>query len=537
MSHEELRATHQRLKAEVAELLKADASKETENPALRQLLEQLQTLTQEYDEKLTEAEAQIAELKRELFGPKTDRLTPEQQDQLSKLNQDLESEDQRPDAASDGVLDEDEEDEKKKKLRRHTRRRGVRHPLPAHLETETITIEPELSPCPCCGMMPERIGEEVTEEIDFIPAKLIKRRIVRPKYAYRCGEAGVPIAPLPPRLVPQSRLGLGLAVHVVLARYDDHLSFYRLEQQFQERHGIIIPRQQMIQWAEHIATWLRPIYDAMWKAMFGGGYLQIDETPVNVLDPDVQGKAARGFLWFYAVPDGDVILEFDRSRGMAPVRKRLQGFVGTIQTDAYEVYQSLERKAADIQRIACLAHVRRYFLKAAKENLPAAVWFITQIRLLYRIENEIRDLTPQQHRDLRLHEAPPIWRTMRARAEELKPLLLPKSTLGKAVNYFINEYEALQGYLRDGRYEIDNNLIENSIRPTAVGRRRWLFIGHPEAGWRSAVIYSILVSLRRRGINPLEYLTDVFARLPRAKTSDIHDLMPANWKPQPVNTS
>ena len=280
MSHEELRAAHQRMKAQLAEILNADASKETENPALRQLLEQLQTLTQEYDEKLTEAEAQIAELKRELFGPKADRLTPEQQEQLSKLNQDLESEAQRPDAASDGVLDDDEEDEKEKKLRRSARRRGVRHPLPAHLETETITIEPELSPCPCCGMMPERIGEEVTEEIDFIPAKLIKRRIVRPKYAYRCGEAGVAIAPLPPRLVPQSRLGLGLAVHVVLTRFDDHLSFYRLEQQFQERHGIVIPRQQMIQWAEHIATWLRPIYDAMWKAMLGGGYLQIDETPV-----------------------------------------------------------------------------------------------------------------------------------------------------------------------------------------------------------------------------------------------------------------
>ena len=116
-------------------------------------------------------------------------------------------------------------------------------------------------------------------------------------------------------------------------------------------------------------------------------------------------------------------------------------------------------------------------------------------------------------------------------------MILPKSTLGKAVNYFINEYEALMGYLRDGQYEIDNNLIENSIRPTAVGRRRWLFIGHPDAGWRSAVLYSILVSLRRRGINPLEYLTDVLGRLPQAKTTDIQCLLPANWKPQPQNSS
>jgi transposase len=377
----------------------------------------------------------------------------------------------------------------------------------------------------------------VTEEVDLVPAKIIRRRIVRPKYAYRCGEAGVAIAPLPPRLIPQSRLGLGLAVYILLARFDDHLSYYWLEQQFRERHGLVIPRQQMVQWVEHIATWLRPICEAMWQAMLVGGYLQIDETPVKVLDPEVKGKAARGYLWFYAVPGGDVILEFDPSRGLAPVRKRLTGFVGTIQTDAYEVYQSLERKETDVQRIACLAHARRYFLKAVKENLAAAVWFITRIRSLYRIEDEIRYLPPMGRYEQRQQKAPEIWKTMKIRADELKPLLLPQSTLGKAVNYFINEYEALKGYLRDGRFEIDNNLVENSIRPTAIGRKRWLFIGHPDAGWRSAVIYSIIVSCRRRGINPQEYLTDVLGRLPSAKTSEIQELMPANWKPRPVNSS
>jgi hypothetical protein len=293
----------------------------------------------------------------------------------------------------------------------------------------------------------------------------------------------------------------------------------------------------MLQWAEHIATWLVPIYDAMWKAMFASGYLQVDETPVKVLDPEVKGKAARGYLWFYAVPGGDVILEFNSSRGLEPVRKRLAGFTGTIQTDAYEVYQSLERKETDIQRIGCLAHARRYILKAVQENLSAAVWFITQIRSLYRIEGEIRGLEPQQRYEQRLQRAPALWEAMKARADELKPLMLPKSTLGKAINYFINDYEALKGYLRDGRYEIDNNLIENSIRPTAVGRRRWLFIGHPDAGWRSAVIFSIIVSCRRRSINPLEYMTDVLRRLPTAKTRDIQDLLPANWKPPTLQSS
>jgi transposase len=231
--------------------------------------------------------------------------------------------------------------------------------LPVVLETETVTLEPESKICPHCGLEPQRIGEEVSEEFDLIPAKLIRRRTVRPKLACRCGQAGVAIAPLPPRLIPQSKLGLGLAVYIVLARYDDHLSFYALERIFWERHGVEIPRQQMVQWVEHIAEWLRPIYDAMWAEMKAGGYLQIDETPVKVLDPEVQGKAAQGYLWFFSVPRGDVLLEFSRSRGQRVVRQRLAGFPGTMQTDAYEVYEAVERKEDTLQRIGCLAHSRR----------------------------------------------------------------------------------------------------------------------------------------------------------------------------------
>jgi transposase len=399
------------------------------------------------------------------------------------------------------------------------------------LETETVTIEPAEKLCPGCGKPLEQIGEEVSEEIDLIPAKLIRRRTVRPKYACRCGEAGVQIAPLPPRLIPQSRLGLGLATHILLSRFDDHLSFYRLEQQFRERHGIAIARQQMVQWVEQIACWLRPIYDAMWRQMLAGGYLQVDETPVRVLDPNVEGKAARGYLWFYAVPGGDVILDFDRSRALKVVRQRLEDFTGTIQTDAYEVYQSLERRESRIGRIGCLAHSRRRFYAALQQHFPVAVWFISQIRFLYQIEDEARELAPAERHAFRQQRSLAIWEALKAKAMQLQPQLLPKSTLGSAIRYFIDEYDALTGYLRDGRFEIDNNLIENSIRPSAVGKKRWLFIGHPEAGWRSAVIYSIIVSCRRRGMNPQDYLTDILNRLPMAKTSDIQDLVPAHWKP------
>ncbi len=501
MNPEELRAEYERLKALTAKL-------EAENSQLR--------------EQLKEAQLLIAQLRRELFGPKADKLTPEQEEQLNALSEDLQREAQRPGSVSDQVLEWED---------RATRRRRARHPLPEHLETETITIEPEEKTCPGCGKPLERIGEEVSEEIDLIPAKLIRRRTVRPKYACRCGEAGVKIAPLPPRLIPQSRLGLGLATHILLSRFDDHLSFYRLEQQFRERHGTVISRQQMVQWVEQIAAWLRPVYDAIWRHMLAGGYLQVDETPVRVLDPDVEGKAARGYLWFYAVPGGDVILDFDRSRALRVVQQRLQDFTGTIQTDAYEVYQSLERKESRIERIGCLAHSRRRFYAALQQNLPEAVWFISQIRHLYQIEYEARDLTAPERHSLRQQSAPPIWEALKTKAAELQPKCLPQSTLGTAIRYFLDEYHALTGYLHDGRFQIDNNLIENSIRPSAVGRRRWLFIGHPDAGWRSAVIYSIIVSCRRRGINPQDYIADLLRRLPAQKINEIEELTPANWKP------
>jgi transposase len=517
MSHDELLAEYERLKA-LAERLQA------ENVTLQQ---QIQAQKEEYEQRLAEAQAQIEELRKQLFGPKAEHLTPEQEEQLKQLNQDLQDEAQRPAPVSDEIL----QDEDRASRRRRQRQQGKRRPLPEHLETETVTIEPELKICPCCGKPLQKIGEEVSEEIDVVPAKVIRRRTVRPKYACPCGEAGVNIAPMPPRLIPQSRLGLGLGVHIVLSRFDDHLSYYRLEQQFEERHGILIPRQQMVQWVEPIAELLRPVYDKMWQHLLAGGYLQVDETPVRVMDPDVKGKAARGYLWFYAVPGGDVILDFHRSRGLFPVQQRLKDFVGTIQTDAYEVYQSLERKESLIERIGCLAHARRRFYAALKENLPDSVWFINQIRLLYKIEDHVRELDAPERYAFRLQNAPSIWAALKSKAEELNPKFLPKSTMGKAISYFIDEYDALTGYLRDARFQIDNNLVENAIRPTAVGRKRWLFIGHPAAGWRSAVIYSILASCRRRGIDPEDYLTDVLRRLPGHKVNKIDELLPANWKP------
>jgi transposase len=383
-----LAAEQARLREETVTLQAEVAALQAEATALRTQTAAAQAENAQLQDALAEAHALIAALRHQLFGAKADRLTPEQEAQLLAVQRDVVDQVQRPRPTSDEVLAEERPAD-----RTHPPRRP-RQPLPTHLETETVVLEPDDTRCPACGQPCRRIGEEVTEEIDLVPAKLIRRRIVRPKYACACGDAGVAIAPLPPRLIPQSTLGLGLAVHVLLTRYDDHLSFYRLEQQFRERHQVRVPRQQMVQWVEHLADWLRPITDTMWTTMRATGYLQVDETPVRVLDPDVKGKAARGYLWFYAVPGGDVFLEFDRHRSLEPVARRLAGFTGTIQTDAYEVYQALARRETGLTRIGCAAHLRRRFYAALLDHVPEAVWFIAEIRRLYRIEAEGRALSP-----------------------------------------------------------------------------------------------------------------------------------------------
>ena len=502
----------------------------------REMAEQQEQLVRQ-EQLLAEARAYIAELKRQLFGPKADKLSPEQEEQLRQVTGDLQEHAQRPPPVSQEVLEPELPPKDKEKLKREARSR--RHHLPpVQLELQRVVLEPDDKLCGACQGPGRQIGQEITTEYEYVAAKLVCKETVRPKYVHECacGPQGVSIAPLPPRLVPQSKLGLGLAVYILLSRFDDHLAYYTLERIFRERHGVIIPRQQMVQWVEKIAFLLLAIYEGIWQELQATGYLQVDETPVKVLDPEVKGKAATGYLWFYSHPQADVFLEFCGGRGREGPQKRLRQFTGTIQTDAYAVYDSLRRdRPRVLKRLACLAHVRRRWYKAAEESCAEAIWFIGQIRQLYLIEDQTCELSADERRAVRRQKAPALWRAMKRRALELRanPRLLPKSSLGKAVNYFLKEYTALVGYLRDGNFRIDNNLVENDVRVPAVGRRRWLFIGHPDAGWRSAVIYTIIQSCRRRGINPQDYLTDVLSRLPSMKNHQVKELLPSRWKTPP----
>jgi transposase len=416
--------------------------------------------------------------------------------------------------------------EKSSPARVTTTARPVRQPLPAHLETERVVLEPEEVKQQPAGW--RKLGEEVTEELDWKPAKFIKRLYIRPKYA---NAERIVIAPLPARLIEKGLPGAGLLTQVIVGKYEDHLPLYRQERIYRERHGVNLSRQTLCGWVEVAADWLSPIYREMKAGVVAGDYLQADETPIRYLDPDVKGKSQSGWLWTYSQPQGDVVFEWQVSRSREGPRAFLKSFHGKLQTDGYGVYESLARERGDeLILIGCWAHARRGLHEALGEGRSAA-WLVGQIGRLYAVEKQLREQKAgsQLRAAVRAWQSRPILERLRRALEIVRRRVLPKSLLGQAIDYTLVRWAALIRYVDDGRLEIDNNICENAIRPTAVGKKNFLFIGHPDAGQRSAVIYSVLGSCRRHGINPAEYLQDVFERLPKAKTSEVPALTPAAW--------
>lgn len=427
------------------------------------------------------------------------------------------------------------------------KRKPVRQPLPDHLPVERVVIEPmEVQQQPQAW---KKIGEEITEELDWKPAQFIKRLFVRPKYVrreerkaaaqpvseiidevYGKAEPAVVIAPLPARLIERGLPGPGLMAHVVISKYEDHLPLYRQEKIFDRRYRVKISRSTLGEWVEQAAQWLKPIYEAMKQSLLKGDYLQADETPIRYLDPDLPGKSHLGYLWTYARPGGEVVFDWKTSRGRDGPEVFLKSFSGRLQTDGYGVYASLAKIRTDIELLGCMAHCRRKFHEALEEDRRAG-WVVRQIGQLYALEKDLREKKagPALRQARRSAHARPVLNRIEKGLRLLEPKVLPKSRLGEAIRYALGQWRLLCGYVEFGQAEVDNNLVENAIRPTAIGKKNFLFIGHPEAGWRSAVIYSVMGSCHRLGIDPHEYMQDVLRRLPEMKITEIDQVMPREW--------
>jgi transposase len=392
------------------------------------------------------------------------------------------------------------------------------------LEPEAVKAEP--------GQW-RRIGEEVSEQLDYEPGRFFCRRLIRPKYVHRSNRDLAPIvAALPERLLERSLPAPGLLAHVLVSKYCDHLPLYRQERIYTTRHGVHLPRQTLARWVELAADWLRPIYQAIRSGVMAGGYVQVDETPVDYLDPG-GGKTGTGWLWTASRPGGDVIFRWETSRAASCVGNLLPAdFTGTLQCDGYGAYPVFARNHPHPVVLAgCWAHVRRKFHEARDQSPKLSGWFLRQIQHLYRVEAELRE----SHAGIRLRaavrasESRMVVQRLHRALVRLRSKVLPKSLLGTAISYALGQWAGMTVYLDDGRVEIDNNLVENAIRPTALGKKNWLFVGEAGAGQRGAILYSVIESCRRRKIDPYAYLRDVLSRLPSMTTGQITAITPANW--------
>jgi transposase len=404
--------------------------------------------------------------------------------------------------------------------------------------SETVVIEPEAVKAEPEAF--ERIGEERTFEVEITPPQLTKREIIRPKYKAKADRAEPPVvAPAPARAVPGGYASAGLLAWVCVSKYLDHLPLYRQEQML-ARWGAAIPRASLCEWVRIAADWLGPIYRQMHEDLLAGDYLQADETPIKCHDPDAgKGAVSQGYLWLISRPGGDVVFDWKLSRRHGELTGLVADFKGVLQADGYEAYDAHAAKHPEVIRVGCWAHARRKFAEAQAED-PKAVRVASKlIGRLYRLERAWDDADAQAKRGrdpavragLRAVHFARTLRWLHAFALVLRSKHRPKSGLGQAAGYLLGQWAALERHVEHGQTRLDNNLVENAVRPTAVGKKNWLFVGHPGAGQRSAILYSVIVSCLRHGKEPLAYLRDVLSRLPSmTNQADFGPLLPSRWQ-------
>jgi transposase len=405
--------------------------------------------------------------------------------------------------------------------------------LPENLPIVEEVIEPE--PVKADPAAWRRIGQEVSEQLDYEPGRFIRRRLVRPTYVHRKNMDLAPItAPLPARLQERCVATPALIAHVIVNKLCDHIPLHRQEYIFKSRYGVRLPRQTLDRWVHLGADWLKPIYQAIRTGVMAGGYVQVDETPIDYLEPGF-GRAKQGYLWVGKKPDGEVFFQWETSRASECLDRLIpKDFQGTIQCDGYAGYRAFaDRRNGAIKLAACWAHARRKFHEAAEPCSKLAGWFLRQVQHLYAVEAQLRTIKagPKLRLAVRAHQSRPIIERISKALARIKTARrpLPQSLLGKAIDYTQKLWSGLVAPLEDGRIEIDNNLVENSIRPTAIGKKNWLFVGDSQAGQWGAILYTLIESCRRHQIDPFAYLRDVLTRLPSMTNHQIADATPAAW--------
>lgn len=478
------------------------------------------------DERIADLKAQVAWLKKMLYGPgKSEKM-----DRAQLLLQ-----------LGDVTTAIDRELSRETVKVQYERPVGRSRPLPAETfqnlpVKETIELIPEeVRKDPSLYV---KINQEETFEVVAVPGQLFKRVFIRPRFVHRIDRSRPPVlSPALPRVIEGGYASAELVSWVLASKYLDHLPLYRLEK-MTERWGARLPRQSMSDWVGIATEWLRPLYERMRTDLKAGSYLQADETPVSFLNPEAgKGKARQGYLWVMGRPGGPVLFDWKTDRSQQSAADLLGGFKGALQTDGYQAYESLrQRDPEGLVRVGCLAHLRRKFFESLATSPGEAQRVLDIIAEIYQKEKLYREegLDPPERKDRRQTELVPVFTRLHQTISELQSPVRPSQPLGKACGYALRQWPSIEAILKFGEVEVDNNLIENAIRPSAVGKKNWLFIGSPEAGARPAIIYSLVATCQRFGLNPETWLSETLRKLPAmTNQDDLSVLLPYHnqWKP------
>ena len=488
---------------------------------LKQEIIALKTENNRLTSRVLYLELEYKKLQKLIFGAKSERFKEEPKEQL-KLNL-------LPELIEKQDVEEQEITYVRKK--ETTKQKPVRTALPNHLERKEEIIEPKNLPEDA-----KKIGENITEILEYEPGKIYVRRIVRPKYVINNPikksdidpDKAIITADLPADLpLFASNAGAGLLTHLFVSKYIDHLPFYRQIQIF-KRQDIILASSTINNWFTNTSKLLEPLYEVLKNKILQSSYIQADESPIKVLTRDKPGSSHKGYMWVYhSPPDGLVLFDYRQRRDKSGVKEMLENFAGIVQTDGYAAYNQFENRA-EIRLAACMAHARRKFFEAKDENPAVCNFILSKIGELYDIERDIREdeLSLEEILKLRQEKSAPIMISLKKYFDKQLNVLLPKSHTGKAVAYTLNLWKRLNVFLENPQVLIDNNLIENSIRPLALGRKNYLFAGSHNAAQNAAMMYSFFGSCQKQKIEPYNWLKSTLEKILDHKANKLHELLP-----------
>ncbi len=472
---------------------------------------------------IDDLEGQLHYLKRQLFGKKSEKLDASQRMLFEQLYEETKAK----------VENQRRPKSKTPKSRSNTRHKG-RNPLPEDLPRETIDIEPSEDEkiCPTCHTQKQRIGEDVTEKLEYVPASFKVKKYVRHKYACKQCQNNISIGSLPAMAIDKGIPGEGLLAHIITSKYSDHAPLNRLEG-ILERHGVYINVSTMCDWVGKCADLLEPLVKRMHELIRLSPKINTDDTKIPVKNKNRKGSTYNGYLWVYIDDQFNVVFDFTPNRSrhgpIAFIGKKYKGYV---QADAYSGYDELFDKTPATE-VGCHAHARRKFEYAMDSDPVRAARMLVLWGRLYAIEKQAKDenYSDAQLLAARQNDARPILDEIKAALIEYNGQVLPKSPMAKAINYTLNQWEALMQYIEDPILEIDNNLSERTLRMVVIGRRNYLFAGSEAGAERAAIIYSLVASCKLNDHDPFAYFNDVLRKVSTHPADKIDELLPCNWTP------